>query len=122
MYQVIYHEDNKIEFSIREELTTEEFQQIIHQLESLCTMHSEINVLFDAAGLEKYASNVIWEEYDFYKKYKTHLKRLALVSDRTFESFILKQLNKFSDTEFKAFGLDQIEEARKWIFPSKLPS
>ena len=26
-----------------------------------------------------------------------------------------------SDTEFRTFETDKIEEARKWIFPSRLP-
>lgn len=121
MYQVIYQEDNKIEFALWNGLTTDEFQQLIHQLESLCTMYPDINVLFDASGLKKYELNVIMDEYDFYKKYKSHLKRFALVSDKRFEAFVLNQMNKFSDTEIKTYDIDEIEEARKWIFPSKLP-
>ena len=121
MYQVIHQEGNKIELLLSEELTEDEFRQIIHQLESLCTMHQKINVLFDAVGIQKYEFKILLEEFDFYKKYRSHLKRVAFVSDRKFETFILNQFNKFSDAEFKTFRDDQIEEARKWVFPSRLP-
>lgn len=121
MYQVIYQNGNKIELSLHGELTENEFRQVVHQLESLCTMHQGINVLFDAAGLEKYDFKIFLEEFDFYKKYQSHLKRVAFVSDRKFEKFMLDQFNKFADTEFNTFETDQIEEARKWIFPSRLP-
>jgi hypothetical protein len=95
--------------------------QVIHQLESLCASHSQIFVLFDASELQKYDFTIIIDEYDFYKKYQKSLKRLAVVSDLTFETFILKQLGRMSDTEFKTFAPEQVAQARKWIFPSKLP-
>ncbi|NIR46884.1 STAS/SEC14 domain-containing protein [candidate division KSB1 bacterium] len=121
MYQVIAQEGEKIEISLYGELTADEFQQVIHQLESLCTMHPHIYVLFDAGGLEKYDFKVFLEEYDFYKEYKSHLKRVALVSDKNVQSFLLDLFNRFTDTEFRTFDDNQIEEARKWIFPSRLP-
>lgn len=121
MYQVVCYEEDKIEISLRDELTGDEFRQVIHQLESLCTMYPSINVLFDNTDLERYEFKVILEEFDFYKEYKNHLNRVAMVSDRKFETFILGQFNRFTDTEFRTFEEGQIEEARKWIFPSRLP-
>lgn len=121
MYQVIHQDGDQIEFGLWDELSEDEFRQVIHQLESLCTAHQKINVLFDAAGMEKYNFKMLMDEFDFYKKYRSHLDRVALVSDRKFEKFILDQFNKFTDTEFRTFGNEQIEEARKWIFPSRLP-
>lgn len=121
MYQVIWQEDNKIEIALSDELTADEFREVIHQLESLCTMYQDLHVLFDAANLKHYAFKILLDEFEFYKKYKSHLKRVALVSDRPFESFLLEQFNKFSDTEFKTFDNGEIEKARRWIFPSRLP-
>ena len=121
MYQVIYQEENKIELSLWDELSADELQQVVHQLESLCTLYPEIHVLFDAGALKKYSVQTMLDEYDFYKKYKKSLKRVAIVSDKTIEKFFLNLLGKFSDTEIKIYDDDQIEQARKWIFPSKLP-
>ena len=121
MYQVVYQEENKIEILLKNELTKDEFKQVIHQLESLCTMYDNINVLFDASEIKKYDFTIILEEFDFYKKYKQYLSRLAIVTDLKAESFFIKIFNKFSDTEFEIFTIENIEQARKWIFPSKLP-
>lgn len=121
MYQVIWQEGEKIEIALDDELTSGEFAQVIHQLESLCTMHANINVLFDATHLQKYDFKIILDEFDFFKKYKNHLHRVALVSDSRFAEFVLNMFNKFTDTEFKSFATEQIEDARKWIFPSRLP-
>jgi hypothetical protein len=121
MYQVIYQEGNKIEIGLSEHLSQNEFIQIIHQLESLCASNTNIHVLFDASELKKYNFRIVLEEFDFYKKYKNLLKRIAIVSDLKFESYLLTQLNTLSDVEFKAFLPEKIDEARKWIFPSRLP-
>jgi cobyrinic acid a,c-diamide synthase len=121
LYQVIYQKDNKIELGLSDHLTQDDFIQIIHHLESLCSSHAKINVLLDASDLENYEARIFFDEYDFYKKYKKSLNQVAIVSDRKFESYILDQFNKFSDTEFKSFTPENVEEARKWIFPSKLP-
>ena len=84
-------------------------------------MYDGINVLIDASELIKYDFTIVLDEFDFYKKYKKYLNRLAIATDLKAESFFMKIFNKFSDTDIKIFKVDEIEEARKWIFPSKLP-
>jgi hypothetical protein len=122
MYQVIYQDGNNIEIALSGDLSKDEFIQVIHQLESLCSANTEISVLFDASDLKKYEFRIILDEFDFYKKYKNLLNRIAMVSDLKFESFLIKQFERFSDVEFKSFASEHIEAARKWIFPSKLPA
>lgn len=121
MYQVVHESDGKIEISLWAVVTEQEFKQVIHQLESLCTSHQKIHVLFDAGKIEKYDFNIYMEEYDFFKKYKDHLGRVALVSDKKFERFITGLFSKFTEMQFKAFADSEIEQAREYIFPSRLP-
>ena len=121
MQEVVWQEKNSIEIIMWDDVTDDEFKQIIHQLESLCAANPKINVLLDAGGLKSVPSKLIIDEYDFYKKYKNHLERVAVVSDSKFESIMTNLFNKFTDAEFKVFPNNQTEEARKWIFPSRLP-
>lgn len=121
MVQVIAQENNKIEIALDGALTKEEFVQVIHQLESLCKTYGPIYVLFDASHLEVYDFKLILDEYSFYKDFKDKMKRIALVSDMKFESFIVNIFKKFINVELKTFKPENIEEARKWIFPSPLP-
>lgn len=121
MYQVIYQEEDKIEIGLSGTLEEGEFIQVIHQLESLCTMHPKINVLFDASELDSFPVNMMIENTDFYKEYKDHLHRVAFVSDKKFQNLMVKFFNQFSDAEIKSFDTGNVEEARKWIFPTKLP-
>ena len=121
MQEVVWQEGNSIEIIIWDDLTEDEFKQVIHQLESLCTAHPKIKVLLDAGGLKSAGFQMIVDEYDFYKKYKHHLERVAVVSDSKFESVMTGLFNKFTDAEFRVFPNKQTEDARMWIFPSRLP-
>lgn len=121
MVHVVAQENNKIEIAINDALTKDDFIQLIHQLESLCKTYGPINVLLDATYLSTYDFKLIIDEFSFYKDYKDQLKRIALVSDMKFESFIVNIFKNFIDLEIKTFKPEDVEEARKWIFPSPLP-
>ena len=121
MYYVYYQEQNKIELVLSEQLTRDEFLQVIHQIESLCSMYGEVDVLLDASLVQDYDISIALDELDFYKRYHDKLRKVAIVSDDNFSKSLLKLFNKFTKTEFKTFSGEQIEQARKWIFPSRLP-
>jgi len=107
MQEVVWQDGNKIEIIVWGELTEDEFRQVIHQLESLCTAHPKINVLLDAGGLEKADFQVGIEEYKSYRDYKKHLNRVAVVSDSRFESFLTNWFNKFTEAEFRVFLINR---------------
>jgi len=121
MQEVVWQEGDSIEIGLWGELSTDEFKQVIHQLESLSAAHPKINVLLDAGGLEKSDMSVMIEEYDFFKKYKDHLRRVAVITDSRFEELLTNIFNKFTDAEMRVFPNKETEQARRWIFPSRLP-
>jgi hypothetical protein len=121
MIHVVAQEENRIEIALNNSVTLEEFSQVVHQLESLCRTYGPVNVLLDATHLTVYDFKVIMEEYNFYKEYKDQLQRVAIVSDKKFESFMANLFKNFIDVELKTFKPEEVEEARKWIFPSPLP-
>ena len=121
MHEVVWQEGNSIEIIVWDELTRKEFKEVLHQLESLCSGNREINVMLDAGGLNKAEVSALKDEYDFYKKYQNHLARVALVTDDRFKQFLAGIFAKFSDLDMRVFTNEQTDEAREWIFPSRLP-
>ncbi len=121
MHEVVWQEGNSIEIVVWDEVTKEEFQEVLHQLESLCAANPKINVLFDASALKKADFPLILEEYDFYQKYKSHLERIAIISSSPIEKLLGGMFNKFADAEIRVFSDNKEQAAQKWIFPSRLP-
>jgi hypothetical protein len=121
VYQVVCQETGSIEIGLDGVLTADEFKEVIHQLESLSVTFAEINVLFDTTHLEKYDFRIAIEEFKFYREYRHHLRRVALVSDKRFAEFFMGVFGRFTSMDVKVYPTEQIEEARKWIFPSRLP-
>ena len=121
MQEVVWQENNQIEIQFWNHLTRDEFKEAVHQLESLAAQHPKINVMIDAVGMDGFDAGVVIDDYGFYQKYKDRLDRVAVISDSKFQSFLVEQFDKFSDVEIRTYTNDQIDEARKWIFPSRLP-
>jgi hypothetical protein len=121
MQEVVKQEDNRIEIMVWDELTESEFRQVIHQLESLCAENPRIDVMLDAARLKKVDFKAAIDEYDFYKHYRKHLERIAIVSDSQFASWLGAMFREFDNVDLKVFPAQEADEARKWIFPPRLP-
>ena len=121
MYEVIWQKNNGIEILLKGELKGDEFRDIIHQLESLAAMHPKINVLLDASGMERHDIETIEKEKEFFDEYGKKINRIAVVADAKFPALVLDRFRSMDDAEFETFTNDQIEDARKWIFPSPLP-
>lgn len=122
MYYTFYQETNKIELVLSDKLTKSELLQITHQLESLSTMYNGINVLIDAGNLSAYDITTGMDELNMLRHNLNRIERIAIVSDDKFYQFITKILGKLTDTEIRSFPVKEVENGRKWIFPSRLPA
>ncbi len=114
MYKFSSKEGYDIEVILSGALTAKEFNRITEHLESLLSSKMDFNVLFDTTKLlDHYTFKVFLDEYDFTKKYKSYLNRVAFVSDCRTEHFLLDQFYKNVYFELKTFNT--IDEARNWI-------
>ncbi len=120
MYKVTWQKDYGIEILLKDELNGTEFGDIIHQLESLASMYPEINILLDASELHHHDIETIEEEKGFFDEYGKKIKRIAVVADAKFPVLVLDRFRGMDNAEFRTFTNDQIEDARKWAFPSPL--
>ena len=121
MYATIKQDTNKIEIMLAEPFTRDEFIQVIHQLESLCAMYQEIHGLMDGLAVKKIDFQVEPKEFELYKKYASHVGQVAVLSHTQCASFFHDFFAQFADCEFKTFSIEQSQQARNWVFPSKLP-
>lgn len=120
MYRVMWQEGSEIEIGLYEELTREEFMEVLHKLEALAAEHPRVSVMFDAVDLESYEFRIVWDEVNFYREYKDHLHKIAVVSDNRFHQFVIKLFAPFSGLELRTFPGGKVEEARNWVFPPRL--
>jgi hypothetical protein len=83
--------------------------------------YDKINVPPDAGGVTGYNPQNAFQKFDFYRKHKIHLDCTALISRDDFQQSFLRRLDRSADTDMKRFLNEGTDEARKWIFPSRLP-
>ena len=121
MHQVVYQEKESIEIGIDGNFSREEFAEVVHQLESLRTTYTRINVMFDLTNMDGYDKAIAIDEFAFYREHKDALRRVAVVADGKVAEFFTAMYRRFGDVEVKHFGADELEDARKWTFGSRLP-
>lgn len=121
MQEVVWQERNNIEIQLYHDVSLSDMKNAVHQLESMCAQHETVNVLLDAGGMEDYDPEIIMENARFYNEYKEKLGRFAVVSESDFQRFLLKQFDKVTETEIRTFTNAETDQARQWIFPSRLP-
>lgn len=110
----IFKEKNTIGFLLTGYIKTDEFVQVIHNIELLCQEHSDASVLFETTGLKDSDFKIDLKDFDLYKKYWMRLKKIAVVHEGQTSPFIVEEFRDFGSTDIKIFGDDQIEQARKW--------
>ena len=114
MYHLNKTEEDKIEVVLSDVLSRTEFKCLTDQIELLSSRDECVNIVFDTRELkDHYSFKIFLDEQNFWENYKSHLNRVAFVSDDASEVFLLEQFVKSVEPEFMT--LNQIEEARKWI-------
>jgi hypothetical protein len=121
MYQVVFQEQESMELGIDGKLDRKQYDQMIHQLESLITTFGRINVLLDLTNLEDYDKSLAIDDVKFYREHKDSLGRVAVVAGDTVARFFTALFEKFTETEVRHFQAEELEQARSWIFRSNLP-
>ena len=121
MYATIKQDTNRIEIMLTDKFTEDEFTQVIHQLESLCTMYQNVSVLLDGIAIKEIDFQVEPGEFELYRKYPSHIERIAILAHELRKGFFLDFFKPFRETEVKCFPPEKEKKARDWVFPSKLP-
>ena len=121
MYQVIYQYQENIEIALSDQVSKDEFLQVLHQLESLIVTYNKINVLLDTSDLANLDFDIMKDEMSFFKNKENYLARIAVVTEKASETIILNIFDKLTNTDIRTYTPGDYDEAVKWIFPPKLP-
>lgn len=111
----IIKDKNTIGFLLSGYLTGNDFVHVIHDIELLCHKQDSVNVLFETENLKTHDFKLNLKDFDLYKKYRSCIKKIAVIHEDGQAPFVGEQFCDFKDTEIRVFEYWQIEEAQKWI-------
>ncbi len=106
---------NTVEIIVDGNVTREEFDNIISQLELLIEKHGKIKIIEIIKNLGKIELSAIWEDFKFAPKHLKDLTHVAVVADQQWIEWMSKLANPLIKAEVKTYTLDQVDEARHWI-------
>ncbi len=111
-----YPETKTVEIQVEGDITREEFDTVIADMDRFIQDHGTVKLLETVAtfnvGLDMY---MLWEGMKFDMKNIRHISHCAVVSDIGWISPMSKAAGAFMSTKLRTFKMDEVEAARAWL-------
>ena len=104
-----------IEARVTDRLTHADYQQFAARFDAKRTESGKLNVLFEMTNVHGWDAAVMWDEIKFDVRHFSHIGRLALVGDQTWEKVMSAVSRLFTTAEVRYFDRGAIDEARAWV-------
>jgi hypothetical protein len=108
-------EGDILEFETKGKLTDEENEQAMNEVKRIIETNGKIRMLEYAVEMPKVSPTSIKEYLSFAKDNMKNIEKYALVSDSSIASGLVKASDPFTKANFRSFGTEDIEKARKWL-------
>lgn len=108
---------NTIELEIDGEISAERYDQVVAEIESAIEEHGKLRVLKKIGTF--HMPPIPWSKFDDDVRFGLHhlgdFTHAAVVADQGWVRAFAKAMNPMLKAEIKAFTLDELEEARRWL-------
>jgi hypothetical protein len=109
--------DGTLEFKVTGKVTGEDYDEVlIPALEKALEEHDRVRLLCQIGpGFESYALDAAWDDARMGLKHWRGFERMAIVTDVTWVSSMVRALGFIMPCPVSAFPLDDLENARHWL-------
>ena len=108
-------EENVVYTVARKKLTREDYNEIIPLLEEAIRKFGKIGWYFEMQDFKGWTPEAAWKDISFDFSNKEHLKKVAMVGDKSWEKGITQIMKPFTTAEIKFFPLEEKSKAKAWI-------
>jgi hypothetical protein len=107
--------DNIIELKVSGKLTTEDYEDIITELENRIKKVNRIRLLIELHDFHGWTAGALWEDVKFDFKHFSDIERCAVVGESRWEKGMTFFFKPFTAADVRYFDSNSLEEARRWI-------
>ncbi len=104
---------NLVTMTAKDDLTAEDYEKIIPELEGLIGTHGKLNLLFDMSSIEQMKPAAALKDLKFDAQHLSDFARVAIVGNAAWQAAFTRLGNPFTSAEVKYFG--SIAEATDWL-------
>ena len=104
-----------IEFTVDGEIGAAEYDAVIAALEEQITRHGRVSVVEVIKSFTGMAPSLWWKDVTWGFSHLNEFARAAVVTDHGWIGPVSRAVGALMPAEIRAFRLEEIEEARKWV-------
>ena len=97
------------------DVTQEDYQVIEADMDALLATHDEMRLLLDMTQFRWEKVNAWDDDLRFGRKYHHVIKRLAIVGDKKWQSWLAKLSKPFFAQDARFFHPDEMDKALDWL-------
>jgi hypothetical protein len=106
---------NYLVIRVSGKLAREDYRQFVPELERLLRDKGKIRVLLEMVDFHGWQPGALWEDLKFDVAHFSHLERLAMVGDRSWEKALSVVCKPFTTAEVRYFDRRNMAKARAWL-------
>lgn len=97
------------------EISLEQFEQLLPEIEELIRQHGKINLLFLIKSMKGYGLKEFVADIKFAVKHWNDVEKVAIVSEKHWWAAAAKIDNLFTKWEERFFDASELEQAWEWV-------
>ena len=107
--------DKIIAFKMSGKLHDEDYKHFVPSVEAAIETHGKIRMLAQFHDFHGWDMQALWDDIKFATKHCTHIERIAMVGEKTWEKWMAKICKPFTLAKIRYFEADQVDQALAWL-------
>ena len=116
MIEILKTESDKIiAFKMSGKLHDEDYKKFVPSVEAAIETHGKVRMLAQFHDFHGWDMHALWDDIKFATKHCTHIERIAMVGENTWEKWMAKVCKPFTLARIRYFDADEVDEALAWL-------
>jgi hypothetical protein len=116
MIEILKTESDKIiAFKMSGKLHDEDYKKFVPSVEAAIETHGKVRMLAQFHDFHGWDMHALWDDVKFATKHCTHIERIAMVGEKTWEKWMAKVCKPFTLARIRYFDADEVDEALAWL-------
>ena len=102
-------------FKMSGKLHDEDYKSFVPQVEAAVAKFGKVRMLAQFHGFHGWDMHALWDDIKFSTVECTHIERIALVGEKTWEKYMAMVCKPFTMAKIEYFDAADLEKAKTWL-------
>lgn len=116
MYENLDESEGTVQgYEIRDEISEEEIEELLYELEEVIHEEGEVRVLVHVPTFPSFEVEALDEDLGFWFLHGDDIERYAVVGDSKLMEWVVALEDRFVDIDIRYFDGEEIDDAWEWL-------